>query len=166
MVNFELFMFYHNLKNILDNLAAFLESMSVVKTFFKKKNCIEVQLFYSIVLISAVHQMTQLYTYILFPVFYHGLSQDIEYSCRYYTVLCCAKLLQSYPTVCDSTVPLQPTRLPCPWDSPGKNTRVGCRALLQGLFPTQGSNLTLRSPQLAGGFFTTSTTWEALAKPQ
>ena len=37
MVNFELFMFYHNLKNILDNLAAFLESMSVVKTFFKKK---------------------------------------------------------------------------------------------------------------------------------
>ena len=25
-------------------------------------------------------------------------------------------------------------------DSPGKNTRVGCRALLQGIFPTQGSN--------------------------
>ena len=24
--------------------------------------------------------------------------------------------------------------------SPGKNTRVGCRALLQGIFPTQGSN--------------------------
>ena len=28
----------------------------------------------------------------------------------------------------------------CPWDSPGKNTGVGCRALLQGIFPTQGSN--------------------------
>ena len=25
-------------------------------------------------------------------------------------------------------------------DSPGKNTRVGCHALLQGIFPTQGSN--------------------------
>ena len=26
------------------------------------------------------------------------------------------------------------------WDSPGKNTGVGCHALLQGIFPTQGSN--------------------------
>ena len=25
----------------------------------------------------------------------------------------------------------QPSRLPCPWDSPGKNTRVGCHFLLQ-----------------------------------
>ena len=35
---------------------------------------------------------------------------------------------------------LQPARLLCPWDSPGKNTRVGCHALLQEIFPTQGSN--------------------------
>ena len=28
-------------------------------------------------------------------------------------------------------------------DSPGKNTRVGCHAFLQGIFPTQGSNLGL-----------------------
>ena len=28
-----------------------------------------------------------------------------------------------------------------PWDSPGKNTGMGCHALLQGIFPTQGSNL-------------------------
>ena len=35
-------------------------------------------------------------------------------------------------------------------------------ALLQGIFLTQGSNSRLfRSPALAGGFFTTSTTWEA-----
>ena len=27
----------------------------------------------------------------------------------------------------------QPTRLPCPWDSPGKNTGVGCHFLLQCL---------------------------------
>ena len=31
----------------------------------------------------------------------------------------------------------------CPWDSPGKNTRVGCHFLLQGIFQTQGSNLSL-----------------------
>ena len=35
---------------------------------------------------------------------------------------------------------LKPTRLPCPWDSPGKNTGVGHHALLQGLFSTQGLN--------------------------
>ena len=29
----------------------------------------------------------------------------------------------------------------CPWDSPGKNTKVGCHFLLQGIFLTQGSNL-------------------------
>ena len=33
-----------------------------------------------------------------------------------------------------------PARLLCPWDSPGKNTGVGCHCLLQGMFPTQGSN--------------------------
>ena len=35
---------------------------------------------------------------------------------------------------------LQPARFLCLWDSPGKNTGVGCRGLLQGIFPTQGSN--------------------------
>ena len=33
------------------------------------------------------------------------------------------------------------SRLLCPWDSPGKNTGVGCHALLPGTFPTQRSNL-------------------------
>ena len=35
---------------------------------------------------------------------------------------------------------LQPTRLLCPRDSPGKNTGGGCHALLQGNCPTQESN--------------------------
>ena len=38
---------------------------------------------------------------------------------------------------------LQPARLLHPWDSPGKNTGVGCHALLQGVFPTQGWKLCL-----------------------
>ena len=35
---------------------------------------------------------------------------------------------------------LELTRLLCPWESPGKNTGVGCHFLLQGIFWTQGSN--------------------------
>ena len=38
---------------------------------------------------------------------------------------------------------VKPTRLFSPWDSPGKNTEVGCHFLLQGIFPTQGPNLGL-----------------------
>ena len=41
-----------------------------------------------------------------------------------------AKSLQSCPTLCDP-IDGSPTRLPCPWDSPGKNTGVGCYFLLQ-----------------------------------
>ena len=44
------------------------------------------------------------------------------------------KSIQSCPTLCD------PARLPCPWDSPGKNTGVRCHVFLQGIFPAQGSN--------------------------
>ena len=32
------------------------------------------------------------------------------------------------------------TRLLCPWNFPLKDSRVGCPLLLQGIFPTQGSN--------------------------
>ena len=35
---------------------------------------------------------------------------------------------------------LQPARLLCSWDSSAENTGVGCHFLLQGIFPTQGSN--------------------------
>ena len=35
---------------------------------------------------------------------------------------------------------LLPSRLLCPWNSPGKNTGVDCHSLLQRNFPTQGSN--------------------------
>ena len=36
---------------------------------------------------------------------------------------------------------LYPTRVLCPWNSPGMNTGVGCHSLLQRIFLTQGSNL-------------------------
>ena len=66
---------------------------------------------------------------------------------------------QSCPTVCDP-MDCSP-RLLCPWDSPSENTGVGCHALLQGIFPTQGSNLRLLSLQHCRQIFTT----EPPAKP-
>jgi len=38
---------------------------------------------------------------------------------------------------------LQPARLLCPWNSPGKNSGMGCHFLLQEVFPTLGLNLGL-----------------------
>ena len=38
---------------------------------------------------------------------------------------------------------LYPTRLLCPWDSPGKNAGVGCHFFPQGIFLTQGLKLDL-----------------------
>ena len=48
----------------------------------------------------------------------------------------------SRSVVSDSLRPhgLKPTRLLCPWDFPGKSTRVGCQFHLQGIFLTQGLN--------------------------
>ena len=59
----------------------------------------------------------------------------------------CAVLCSVASVVWDSVQPygLQPARLLCPWDSPGKNPGAGCHALLQGIFLTQGSNPHLSS---------------------
>ena len=47
-------------------------------------------------------------------------------------------------------------------DSPDKNTGVGSHVLLQGNLLSPGIKpVFLKSPTLAAGFFTTSTTWEA-----
>ena len=55
--------------------------------------------------------------------------------------------------------PYGPTRLLCPWDSPGKNTGVGCHALLQGSsWPRDQTHVS----RIAGGFFTSWATRKAL----
>ena len=63
------------------------------------------------------------------------VSQCIQQLYLHYAVLCLVAQL------CLILQPhgLQPARLLCPWDFPGKNAGVGCHALLQGIFPTQGS---------------------------
>ena len=52
-----------------------------------------------------------------------------------------AELFQSCPTLCNPMDCGPPGS--CPWDTPGKNTGVGCLALFQGIFPTQRLNLHL-----------------------
>ena len=66
-----------------------------------------------------------------------NLTHRITVSCESERVSC--------SVVSDSLPPhgLQPTRLLCPRNSPGKGTGVGCYYLLQGIFPTQGLNLSL-----------------------
>ena len=56
--------------------------------------------------------------------------------------------------------PMEPIRLLCPWDFPGKNTGAGCHFLLQGIFLTQGLNLCLLHWQVD------SSTTEPPGKPQ
>ena len=43
----------------------------------------------------------------------------------------------------------QPTRLPCPWDSPGKNTGVGCHFLLQCMKVKSESEVAQLCPTLS-----------------
>ena len=43
----------------------------------------------------------------------------------------------------------QPTRLPRPWDSPGKNTGVGCHFLLQCMKVTRESEVAQSCPTLS-----------------
>jgi len=64
------------------------------------------------------------------------LLQDIKYSSL---CACVCLVTQLCPTLCnpmDSSLPGSSVRRA----SPGKNTGVGCHALFQGIFPTQGSN--------------------------
>ena len=109
-----------------------------------------------------------------FPNFPHSVftikSNGVEYYLKecssFVSSFCFQECVRSVASVMsDSLGPneQESTRLLCPWDSPGKNTGVRCHALLQDIFPTQGSNLSLKSPALAARFFfTTRGTWEAL----
>ena len=72
----------------------------------------------------------------------HGVAKSqIRLSNFHFTYIMC---------VCCSVVSdwlwahgLLPARLLYPWDSPGKNTGIGCHSLLQGIFLIPGSNSVL-----------------------
>ena len=69
---------------------------------------------------------------------------------------CMLKSLQSHTTFATLWTVL--ARLLCPWDSPGKNTGVGCHPPLRDLPHPGNKSTSLLSLALAGGFFTTSAT--------
>ena len=61
---------------------------------------------------------------------------------------------------------LQPTRLLCPWDLPGKNSRRGCHFLLQGILPNKDRAWVSCT---TGRFFTTETpgkTWTYMERSE
>jgi len=66
-----------------------------------------------------------------------------------YTAAAAAKSLQSCPTLCDPRDVWQPTRLTRPWDSPGKNTGVGCHFLLQCMKVKSESEVAQSCPTLS-----------------
>ena len=72
----------------------------------------------------------------------------------------CCFVVKSCPTLLRSHG-LLPVRLLCPWDFPGNNTAVGCLFLLQGIFPTQGSNTHLLQPCISRWILGQWATWEA-----
>ena len=61
---------------------------------------------------------------------------------------------------------LQTIRLLCSWNFPGKNNWRAVPYSTPGYLPNPGIKPTsLMSPALAGGVFTSSTTWGALSHP-
>ena len=70
----------------------------------------------------------------------HDLWSSLSPTLCLFNGLCALCLVaQSCPTLCDP-LNYRPPGSFVHGDSPGKNTGAGCHALLQGIFPTQGSN--------------------------
>ena len=60
----------------------------------------------------------------------------------------CSYLCPAAAAAAAKSLRQQPTRLPCPWDSPGKNTGVGCHFLLQCMKVKSESEVTRLCPTL------------------
>ena len=76
-----------------------------------------------------------IHIHILSVSLYHTHKYIHVHTYMYIYVWVCAKSLQLCLSLCDPIDCSLPMLL-CPWDFPGKNTRVGCHALLQGIFMT------------------------------
>ena len=76
-----------------------------------------------------------MYCIVNVPRHLYKIISHFFFSVYFALLFMCAKWLQSCPILLPYR--LQPTRLHCLLDSPGKNTGEGCQALLQGIFQTQ-----------------------------
>ena len=94
---------------------------------------------------SSVHGILQarILQCVAMPSF-RGSSQSRDRT--YVSCVSCAGRQTLYHRVIAKSCPtlrphgLQPARVPCPWDFPGKNAGVDCHFLLQGIFLTQETN--------------------------
>ena len=75
-------------------------------------------------------------------------SPRVTTLCSFSAAAAAAKSLQSCPTLCDP-IDSSPTRLPRPWDSPGKNTGMGCHFLLQCIKVKSESEVSQSCPVLS-----------------
>ena len=78
---------------------------------------------------------------------------------------CCSCCCYVASVVSDSVQPYrwQPTRLPRPWDSPGKNTGVGCHFLLQCMKVKSESEVAQSCPTLSDLMDCSLVEWGAIA---
>ena len=101
---------------------------SLFKIIMARMNLI---LYISVYYICASNYNKFIYTHIY--IIFWNYSFPLWFACMR------AKSLQSCPTLCDSMT-CSPSGSSVHGDSPSSNTGVGCHALLQGIFPTQGLN--------------------------
>ena len=66
------------------------------------------------------------------------ILNSVNFFSEYIFLSCPCMLSRSVMSDSMQSHGLQPTKLLCPWDFPGKNTGVGCHFFLQEIFPTQG----------------------------
>ena len=89
-------------------------------------------LHFSFSLVLGRNQVTSCFTFYL-----------LKLIVKYVMCVClcvCVCVCDSFLVISNLCDPMDSTRLLCSWDSPGKNTGVGCHSLLQGIFPTQRLN--------------------------
>ena len=98
--------------------------------------------FWSISLDPFLYSVSVSLHILLYTIFCHfnGLMLQVGKSLK--QIVCvCAQLLSMSRSL--QPYDCKPTSLLCPWNFPGKNTRVGCHFLLQGICLIQGLNLHL-----------------------
>ena len=92
---------------------------------------------------SAIQKVLISYLFYKQQCIYVNPNQKVKHKYHIFTYLCesrkivCANSMCL--TLCDP-MDCSPPGFSVHRDSPGKNTGVGCQALLQGIFPTQGLN--------------------------
>ena len=145
------------------------------KNYFKNLLYIGAELINNVVLVSGVQQsnsVIHIHMPILFQIlFLFMLLQNIEQSSLCYTVGPCwlsvlltvvcmrARRLNAFSHVwLFATIWTVTHQTPLSMGFSWQEYQSGWHVLLQGIFPTQGSNL---CPALVGRFFATSATWEA-----